>query len=314
MNTVQHREGSEKKQSTKGPMNTSQELQTSSFGSDTPRQKAEKGVLGARVDKRSTEKSAHVTDFATQESGKAVSAARNGHRPHKGGRRRKIAGDKPAGSIETSYSAQDSQSSGPSQVFSSQQVTGSPSLSATKPNQFQPGNKFAWRPGETGNPAGRPRTGVFSEAVKAILDETDPKLQKTEAQRILMEQAYRRARQGSIRHLELLIAYAEGRPKQGIELETKVNYHDALVKAKERLREHQQSELERLTPEEREALSKLKTKMLPPALPASSGEPEKTNGHASAETVEAAISAVVEGEEGRDPATPRPKQRIRVEL
>lgn len=53
-------------------------------------------------------------------------------------------------------------------------------------------------------------------AAKAILAEEDPKLRKTGAER-LIEQAYRRALQGSYRHLELLLAYAEGRPRQAIE-------------------------------------------------------------------------------------------------
>jgi hypothetical protein len=57
---------------------------------------------------------------------------------------------------------------------------------------------------------------VFSAAAKAILAEEDPKLQKTGAER-LIEQAFRRALQGSYRHLELLLAYAEGKPKQSLE-------------------------------------------------------------------------------------------------
>lgn len=74
-----------------------------------------------------------------------------------------------------------------------------------------------WQKGcKSPNPAGRPRTGVFSAAAKAILAEEDPKLRKTGAER-LIEQAYRRALQGSYRHLELLLAYAEGRPRQAIE-------------------------------------------------------------------------------------------------
>lgn len=76
-----------------------------------------------------------------------------------------------------------------------------------------------WKKGcASPNPAGRPRIGVFSAAAKAILAEEDPKLRKTGAER-LIEQAYRRALQGSYRHLELLLAYAEGRPKQAVGLE-----------------------------------------------------------------------------------------------
>jgi len=58
---------------------------------------------------------------------------------------------------------------------------------------------------------------VFSAAAKAILAEEDSKLRKTGAER-LIEQAFRRALQGSYRHLELLLAYAEGKPKQSVDL------------------------------------------------------------------------------------------------
>ncbi|HEX8836741.1 MAG TPA: DUF5681 domain-containing protein [Candidatus Acidoferrum sp.] len=81
-----------------------------------------------------------------------------------------------------------------------------------------PPEETGWKKGcPSPNPAGRPRTGVFSEAAKAILAEEDPKLRKTGAER-LIEQAFRRALQGSYRHLELLLAYAEGRPKKGLDL------------------------------------------------------------------------------------------------
>src|SRR5215475_9186897 len=81
-----------------------------------------------------------------------------------------------------------------------------------------PPEETRWKKGcPSPNPAGRPRTGVFSAAAKAILAEEDPKLRKTGAE-ILIEQAFRRARQGSYRHLELLLAYAEGKPKQAVDL------------------------------------------------------------------------------------------------
>ena len=81
-----------------------------------------------------------------------------------------------------------------------------------------PPTETRWKKGcPSPNPAGRPRTSVFSAAAKAILAEEDPKLRKTGAE-ILIEQAFRRARQGSYRHLELLLAYAEGKPKQSVDL------------------------------------------------------------------------------------------------
>jgi hypothetical protein len=65
------------------------------------------------------------------------------------------------------------------------------------------------------NPSGRPRTKWFSDAAKAILAEPHPRTQKSGAER-LMELAFRRALQGSYKHLQLLVAYAEGTPTHSV--------------------------------------------------------------------------------------------------
>jgi uncharacterized protein DUF5681 len=72
-----------------------------------------------------------------------------------------------------------------------------------------------WRPGQSGNPSGRPSEPhkVLVQAVKDMLAEIDPKLKKSMFER-LIEQAGRRALQGSFRHLELLFAYGLGKPIQ----------------------------------------------------------------------------------------------------
>jgi hypothetical protein len=57
----------------------------------------------------------------------------------------------------------------------------------------------------------------LSEAARAALQQVDPKTQKSVAER-LIEMTVRRALQGSYRHLELLWAYAEGRPAQSVKL------------------------------------------------------------------------------------------------
>jgi hypothetical protein len=69
----------------------------------------------------------------------------------------------------------------------------------------------------SGNPNGRPRTAKFSEAARQLLAEIDAKSVETNAE-VLVRHCFKKAMHGSARHLELLLAYVEGRPKQGVEL------------------------------------------------------------------------------------------------
>jgi hypothetical protein len=72
-------------------------------------------------------------------------------------------------------------------------------------------------PGQCGNPKGRPRTATFSEIAREILAEEDPKKHQTVAGS-LVRAAVMRALAGSTRHLELLLSYTEGRPRQHFDL------------------------------------------------------------------------------------------------
>src|ERR1700680_4805568 len=73
-----------------------------------------------------------------------------------------------------------------------------------------------FQPGVSGNPNGRPRTAKFSEAAREILAEIDAKSGETNAE-CLVRHCFKKATHGSARHLELLLAYAEGKAKQIIE-------------------------------------------------------------------------------------------------
>lgn len=70
-----------------------------------------------------------------------------------------------------------------------------------------------FQPGQSGNPAGRPRSADLKAAVREFADEVDPKRKKSRL-RAWMETADRMARQGSSKHLELLLAYGWHRPLQ----------------------------------------------------------------------------------------------------
>lgn len=74
-----------------------------------------------------------------------------------------------------------------------------------------------FRPGVSGNPNGRPRTAKFSEAARQLLAEIDTNSDETNTE-CLVRHCLRKAKAGSVRHLELLLAYVEGKPRQGVEL------------------------------------------------------------------------------------------------
>jgi Family of unknown function (DUF5681) len=74
-----------------------------------------------------------------------------------------------------------------------------------------------FQPGVSGNPSGRPRTAKFSEAARQLLAEIDGRTGETNAE-CLVRHCFKKAMHGSPRHLEMLLAYVEGRPKQGVEL------------------------------------------------------------------------------------------------
>lgn len=85
-------------------------------------------------------------------------------------------------------------------------------------NGQEPPEHTKWKKGcPSPNPAGRPKIRWFSEAAKEILAAAHPRTQKSGAER-LMEMAFRRALQGSYRHLELILGYAEGKPAQSLDL------------------------------------------------------------------------------------------------
>ena len=78
------------------------------------------------------------------------------------------------------------------------------------------GKATRFKPGQSGNPAGRPRTGKFNEAAREIAAEIDKK-GNSGAER-LAKYCFKRALRGSTRHLSIFLAYALGRPKQIVEV------------------------------------------------------------------------------------------------
>ena len=79
-----------------------------------------------------------------------------------------------------------------------------------KRTRFKPGQRSA-------NPAGRPRTAKFSEAMRQVLAEVNPSSGETNAE-LLARHCFQKAIAGSARHLGLALSYVEGKPPQAFEL------------------------------------------------------------------------------------------------
>jgi hypothetical protein len=112
-----------------------------------------------------------------------------------------------------------------------------------------------WRKGcPSPNPKGKPSMRRFSDAAKAVLAEVDPKTGKSGAEQ-LVGLAFRRAKQGSVKHLALLLAYVEGKPAQNVQLQGSV------------LHAHAWRPLATLTDEEVEQLAAIRKRLSGPEEP-----------------------------------------------
>ena len=92
--------------------------------------------------------------------------------------------------------------------------------SAKKPSgrPFAPGNKHAWKPGQSGNPAGRPKSITFSEACRKLLAEIEDKEGQLTVAEELARAAILAAKSGSAQHLKEINDRVEGKSRQPIDL------------------------------------------------------------------------------------------------
>ena len=77
-----------------------------------------------------------------------------------------------------------------------------------------------WKPGQSGNPGGRPRTAAFSQACREKLSQLvpDDPAGRTYAQ-VIAEALAQRALKGDIRAAQELADRAEGKARQSVEIE-----------------------------------------------------------------------------------------------
>jgi len=80
------------------------------------------------------------------------------------------------------------------------------------PEKIKP---FCWKPGQSGNPGGRPRTRFLVEAIRRIAAEPNDASGRTKAE-ALAERLWKIAFKGSLAAMREIMDRAEGKPEQSI--------------------------------------------------------------------------------------------------
>ena len=82
-----------------------------------------------------------------------------------------------------------------------------------KPWQFKPGNKHAWKPGQSGGGQGGRKSKHEKALAREFGAQVNPKTGRSKNQH-LFEVLYRQGCQGNVRAAELYLSYAVGKPVQ----------------------------------------------------------------------------------------------------
>jgi hypothetical protein len=74
-------------------------------------------------------------------------------------------------------------------------------------------NLKSWKPGQSGNPGGRPKGRLIDEALEELLLGNDSELAVAIAKKLLA-----RAKAGEVKAIQLVVERVQGKPKRHIEL------------------------------------------------------------------------------------------------
>lgn len=87
--------------------------------------------------------------------------------------------------------------------------------------RFEKGNKSGrkFQPGKSGNPGGRPRVKLLSQAYKEALGKLDPR-SRQETSRLIATALVRKARKGDVKAAIELADRTEGKAQQHVEVES----------------------------------------------------------------------------------------------
>ena len=97
-------------------------------------------------------------------------------------------------------------------------------------------NLKPWKPGESGNPGGRPKTKPLTEELQRLLEQAAPKGKGRTWAAVIAEALLTKACKGDVRAIAELANRVEGRPFQavGVDVEAGEDLAEALARARKR--------------------------------------------------------------------------------
>ena len=100
----------------------------------------------------------------------------------------------------------------------------------------RPENLKPWKPGQSGNPGGRPRTRPLTDELTQLLEQDAPNANGKSWALVIAEALLMKARKGDVRAFTVLANRIEGKPHQSIALGVNANHSLAELIAQGRKR------------------------------------------------------------------------------
>lgn len=95
---------------------------------------------------------------------------------------------------------------------------------------FTKGNKFAFKPGQSGNPAGRPRDAITPH-LRELAQEQAPGKDKRTYGRMVAEMLYAEALGGNVQAAKEILDRLDGKPRQAVDLTVDERKSDIIERA-----------------------------------------------------------------------------------
>jgi Family of unknown function (DUF5681) len=87
----------------------------------------------------------------------------------------------------------------------------------------RPDNLKPWKPGQSGNPGGRPKKQPLTDELTQLLEQDAPNAQGKSWALVIAEALLKKARSGDVRAFSVLANRIEGKPHQSIAVDVNAN-------------------------------------------------------------------------------------------